>query len=118
MRDLLLVGAGGFLGATLRYGVSLAFAGSSFPYGTLLVNIVGSLAIGLLAGWIATGVVQDVHREFFAIGLLGALTTFATFSYETVALVQRGDMGLAGLSVLLNVVLSIGAAFLGLRLVS
>ncbi len=123
MREFLLVGTGGFLGAIARYSVSLAFAGSgpplsTLPVATLLVNVVGSFAIGTVAGWIETGSLEDAHRQFLAVGLLGALTTFSTFSLETLALLRVGSYGIAGLFILLNVALSLGAARLGLALTS
>ena len=86
--QILLVGAGGFVGSVLRYGLSgavhrlLPFA--AFPYGTLAVNVVGCLAIGLLAGWSeARQVIGPELRLFLFIGLLGGFTTFSTFGYET-----------------------------------
>jgi CrcB protein len=116
MREFLIVGTGGFIGAVFRYGVSLAFAGSGFPIATLVVNVVGSFAIGLMAGWVESGTLEEAHRQFLAIGLLGALTTFSTFSLETLDLLRAGSYGAAGASVLLNVVLALGAARIGLAL--
>ena len=113
---VLLTGAGGFLGAMFRYGVSLAFAGSGFPIATLVVNVVGSFVIGLLAGWVETGALEEAHRQFLVIGLLGALTTFSTFSLETLYLLRAGSYVAAGASVALNVVLALGAARLGLAI--
>lgn len=118
MRELLIVGTGGFLGAIGRYGVSLAFAGSAFPYATLIVNVVGSFAIGLVAGWVESGTLEEAHRQFVAVGLLGALTTFSTFSLETLMLLRAGSYAMAGASVVLNVALALGAARIGLALTS
>ncbi|MDA8592422.1 CrcB family protein [Planctomycetota bacterium] len=117
MRDLLFVGCGGFIGAVARYGVSRALAGAALPFGTLLVNVVGSLAIGALWAWIEAGNGHESHRQFVAVGLLGALTTFSTFSLEVVLLMRDGSMGTAALVVALNVVLAVGAARLGMALV-
>lgn len=114
MRDLLLVGAGGFLGAILRYLAATALAAGSFPWATLLVNVVGSFGIGCAAGFLEKGSWSEVQRHFVAVGLLGALTTFSTFSLETISLLRGGQHGAALVSVLLNVVLSLAAARAGL----
>ncbi|MFT6831092.1 MAG: CrcB protein [Planctomycetota bacterium] len=116
MRELLLVGAGGFVGAILRYLTALWLAGTTFPFATLLVNVVGSFCIGALAGAMEKGSWVEAHRHFIAVGLLGALTTFSTFSLETVALLRGGQHGAAALSILLNVALALGAARAGLAL--
>lgn len=114
MRDLLFVGCGGFIGAVVRYGVSRALAGAALPLGTLAVNVVGSFAIGALWAWLEAGEGQEAHRHFVAVGLLGALTTFSTFSLEVVLLMRDGALGTAALVVALNVVLAVGAARLGM----
>ena len=114
MRDLLLVGSGGFVGAVLRYLVARGLAGSAFPYATLLVNVVGSFVLGLVAGHLENGSLGEAHRHLIAIGLLGALTTFSTFSLETVTLMKDGQHGAAALSIVLNVVLALAAARVGL----
>ncbi|MDG1490540.1 MAG: fluoride efflux transporter CrcB [Planctomycetota bacterium] len=117
MRDLLFVGCGGFIGAVARYGVSRALAGAALPLGTLLVNVAGSFAIGALWAWMEAGSGQETHRQFVAVGLLGALTTFSTFSLEAVLLMREGALGAAALVVVLNVVLALGAARLGMAVV-
>ena len=116
MQEVLLVGAGGFVGAVLRYLVSLALASWAFPLATLIVNVVGSFTIGYVAGLMEKGSLDGVHRHFVAVGLLGALTTFSTFSLETIALLKAGSHGAAALSVVLNVVLALFAARAGLAL--
>ncbi len=118
MRELLLVGAGGFVGAILRYAMALWLAGASFPYATLAVNVVGSFGIGCVAGVLEKGSWTDAHRHFVAVGLLGALTTFSTFSLETISLMRGGQHGVAAASVLLNVALALLAARAGLALAS
>jgi len=117
MTQLLAVGLGGFVGATLRWWltslVETRFAGS-FPLGTLAVNLLGCLLIGVL--W---GVVEDLEalsenaRLFLSVGLLGGLTTFSTFGLETVVLWREGEAAAVLAYVGANVVLGVGAVFLG-----
>lgn len=89
----LLIGIGGFLGANARYLVAVWVAerlGSVFPYGTLIINVSGSFMMGFLEGAIAEGIlVHPNWRLFFAIGFLGAYTTFSTFSFENFMLIQE-----------------------------
>jgi fluoride exporter len=89
----LLIGIGGFLGANARYFVAVWVAerlGSVFPYGTLIINVSGSFILGFLGGAIAEGIlVHPNWRLFFAIGFLGAYTTFSTFSFENFMLIQE-----------------------------
>ncbi len=105
---------GGGLGALLRFGVgkwTLAWFGPGFPVGTLAVNVVGSLAIGLAVGALE-GVGQPA-KLFFITGLLGGFTTFSAFSLDAITLWQRGQSAQAALYVGLSVVLSLAAAFAG-----
>ena len=119
MQAFLLVGAGGALGAMLRYGVS-SLAGhlwpSPFPYATLFVNVVGSLAMGVLVGLLARTLppMQNEIRLFIAVGVLGGFTTFSAFSLDAVTLVERGQWGLSAPCMLLAVGLAVGALFAGL----
>lgn len=89
----LLIGIGGFLGANARYLVAVWVAerlGSAFPYATLIINVSGSFILGFLGGAIAEGIlVHPNWRLFFAIGFLGAYTTFSTFSFENFMLIQE-----------------------------
>jgi fluoride exporter len=89
----LLIGIGGFLGANARYLVAVWVAerlGSGFPYGTFIINVSGSFLLGVLGGAIAEGsLVHPNLRLFFAIGFLGAYTTFSTFSFENFTLIQE-----------------------------
>ena len=115
----LLIALGGAGGATLRYFLSemiLSLAGRGFPYATLSVNIIGSFVMGLLYGAIQHEVVVIVPwRTFLGIGFLGALTTFSTFSLDTLLLLQQGDWFKAALNVILNVFVCIFVAWLGLQ---
>ncbi len=117
MKNLLFVAMGGAVGAMLRYGISsgiYTWFGRGFPYGTLAVNLLGSFAIGLLSILLIEkfNVPHEV-RLALVVGVLGALTTFSTFSWDTLDLMQQGMMQKAFLNVLLNVVICIGAAWAG-----
>lgn len=116
---IVAIALGGAIGAVLRFGVvqtSLRLWGTGFPVGTLLVNVVGSLAMGLAVEWLAARGMSDLWRGFVTVGLLGAFTTFSTFSLDIALLHGRGEMALAALYVMLSVCLSVGALFLGLWL--
>lgn len=113
------VGAG--LGGMLRHGVnraSLAWLGPAFPYGTLFVNIVGALMMGVVAELFVTkgGGSQD-FRLFLTTGVLGGFTTFSAFSLDAVLMWQRNDHAALASYVVASVVLSIGALFIGMAAV-
>ncbi|AVO44699.1 fluoride efflux transporter CrcB [Phreatobacter cathodiphilus] len=123
MTKLLLVFLGSGIGGAARYGVnvwSLKAFGPGFPAGTLIVNVVGGLAMGLIAGWLAFRASvpwsQDL-RLFLTTGILGGFTTFSAFSLDAVTLIERGDYGAAALYVVLSVVLSIAAVAVGLAVI-
>jgi CrcB protein len=113
----MLVGAGGFVGSVLRYALSGLVhraAGTAFPYGTLVVNVTGCLAIGLLGGLTELRQVAGPElRLFLLIGILGGFTTFSTFGYETLALLRDGDLMKAVANAGLHLTLGLGAAWLG-----
>ena len=116
----LIVFLGAGAGGALRHGTNLASArlfGLGFPTGTLIVNIVGSFAMGLLAGYFAArpGVPQHL-RLFLATGVLGGFTTFSAFSLDAALLVERHAYVLAAAYVLGSVVAGISALFIGLGL--
>jgi CrcB protein len=120
MTRFLLVAIGGALGSMARYGVGLAaarlFPGGTWPWGTLTVNVVGGLAMGLLVGGLGlrAGAGQETLRLFAAVGVLGGFTTFSAFSLETVLMIERRDYGLAAAYVGLSVVLAVAALMVGL----
>jgi len=114
------VAAGAALGAVGRYvavGLVAQWLGHGFPYGTLAVNVVGSFAMGLIVelGALAWQPSPEL-RAFLAVGVLGAFTTFSTFSLDAVLLYQRGELAAAALYIAASVVLSIGAFFAALHL--
>ena len=117
MKTVLFVAAGGMVGAVLRYlGSSLAVKvlGEGFAYGTLLVNVVGCLAIGVLAGWgFAAWQENPQMRLFLVTGVLGSLTTFSSFGWETVQYLQAGRWQLAFFNVALNLLLGLLAVYGG-----
>ena len=117
----LIVFLGGGLGAALRHGINLASArafGTGFPYGTLLINITGSLVMGLAAAYFAfKGDASQHWRLFLATGILGGYTTFSTFSLDAALLYERGEIGPAAIYVLASVALSIAGLFAGFALV-
>lgn len=115
---IVFVGAG--IGGAIRHGVNVAFRalGSGFPYGTLLINVVGSLAMGLLAGLFALKFDPGQSwRLFLTTGILGGFTTFSTFSLEAVVLYERGELVSMAAYVIASVMLSIGGLFAGLFIV-
>jgi CrcB protein len=94
MFNVLLVALGGGLGAAARFGVSLAIParGDAWPLATFLINVSGSLAIGILAGWLSTrGEAGEQWRLFLGVGVLGGFTTFSAYSLETVRMIERND---------------------------
>ncbi len=123
MKDILLVGLGGFIGSVARYkltGVFLhATAQGKFPFGTFAVNVIGCLVAGVLAGLVEKhGLFAPETRLFLFAGLLGGFTTFSAFGLDTVLLVRRGDYAMAATYAGASVLLGIVAVWLGIRLVS
>ncbi|HCE3689575.1 TPA: fluoride efflux transporter CrcB [Vibrio parahaemolyticus] len=114
------IALGGAIGACSRYLVSefcVLLFGRGFPYGTLTVNVVGSFIMGLLiAAFESEILATEPWRQVIGLGFLGALTTFSTFSMDNVLLIQQGAFFKMGLNILLNVVLSISAAWIGFQL--
>ncbi|EGR2695502.1 fluoride efflux transporter CrcB [Vibrio parahaemolyticus] len=114
------IALGGAIGACSRYLVSefcVLLFGRGFPYGTLTVNVVGSCIMGLLiAAFESEILATEPWRQVIGLGFLGALTTFSTFSMDNVLLMQQGAFFKMGLNILLNVVLSISAAWIGFQL--
>lgn len=120
MREFLLIGVGAVLGANLRYWVAGYFAdrlGLAFPYGTLFINITGSFLLGFILTLLANRLVADpTIRLLVGTGFLGAYTTFSTFSYDTISLLQRDDVMLAAVNAGASLFGSLLAAYLGVVL--
>ena len=121
MEKIFLVGTGGFIGAVLRYFVSGYVQEwtkhKSFPFGTLAVNLIGCLVIGLLSQIAETrGVFTGESRSMLFIGVLGAFTTFSSFSNETINLMQDGKSSLAMMSVGAHLLLGLAAVRVGRNL--
>lgn len=118
MGRLLLVCLGGAVGTGLRYavaGLAARWLGADFPYGTLLVNLGGSYLIGLVQEvGTATLLVPEPARLFLAVGVMGGLTTYSSFSYETVRLLEAGSWGQALANVVLTTALCVGLCLLGI----
>jgi CrcB protein len=109
MLNFIAVGAGGFIGACLRYVISKALARAFpfFPFGTLLSNVIAGLLIGIIVGAERqTPLLAETGKAFVAVGILGGLSTFSTFSLETVNMIERGAFSQA----LLNTFLNLGAS--------
>ena len=121
MKSYLLVFVGGGIGASLRHAVNMISArglGTAFPWGTFIINISGSLVMGLIAGYLAfKGGASQPWRLFVMTGILGGYTTFSAFSLDAALLYERGEIGSALFYVLGSVVLSIAGLFAGLALV-
>ena len=115
---ILAVGAGGFCGAIARYLIALGFeplvGRIGFPFGTMVANVLGCAAIGVLSGLVLTRDAFSVEMRLLLItGLLGSLTTFSTFSFESVALMRRGRVDLALFNVGVHLALGLGAVAVG-----
>lgn len=120
MTQTLAIAAGGAIGALLRFWMSsgvYAVLGRGFPYGTLAVNVLGSLLMGYLyIAMLERLALSAEWRAFALVGLLGAFTTFSTFSIETLNLLEQADYGKALINMLLSVVACVAAAYVGVLL--
>lgn len=113
----LLIAAGGFLGAMLRYSVSIFIPEQSFPYATFSINIIGSFFMGLILVYCyKRWATRPGFRLFFAVGLLGSFTTFSTFTLETLNLLNLGHIFDAITYFILSPLLGILAAMLGVKI--
>jgi len=118
MNAYLLVGIGGALGAMARYwaGTAIGSHSSGFPTSIFLINIVGSIAMGVLVGVLArtTPQYQNEIRLFVAVGIFGGFTTFSSFSLDAITLMERGDYLLATVYIVGSVLLSLAGLMMGL----
>ncbi|MBL7852110.1 MAG: fluoride efflux transporter CrcB [Cyclobacteriaceae bacterium] len=119
MKMLLIIGAGSFLGGIARYGLSQVIQArllSSFPYGTLTVNVIGCFFIGMVYALTDRGNLAEGWRLFLVTGILGGFTTFSAFSHETVAMLRDGQTVEALAYVAGSVIVGLAATFLGISL--
>ena len=118
MREFLIIGFGGFIGAILRYIISgIVPVKFGIPAGTFVVNLIGSFIVGFI---MYSSMIIDIPPEYRLLvitGFCGALTTFSTFGYETFSLLEEGDIVRFILNILLNVFGCVGMVYLG-RMVS
>jgi CrcB protein len=116
--NYLIVFLGAGIGGAFRHGINVLAAkwlGAGFPFGTLTINVLGSLLMGVLAGYFALkGEASQAWRLFLTTGILGGFTTFSTFSLETASLYERGAVGSAIGYVVASVAISLAAVFIGL----
>lgn len=121
MRELLIVGVGGFVGAVGRYwlaGWVHRFTTAGFPWGTLTVNLAGCLLLGMVMSLAETRLAPSPEaRTFLTIGVFGSFTTFSTLSYETVELVRQSQLGAAAANAVGSLVLGLAALVAGRALI-
>ena len=117
MKALIFIAMGGAIGAVLRYGASLgvySLMGRGFPYGTLFVNVTGSLLMGLLGVMMLERFnIGPEWRAAVLVGVLGSFTTFSTFSIETLNLLEQGDVMRAVVNIVLSVLVCLAAVWFG-----
>ncbi len=122
MRNVLIVGLGGFVGAMLRYAVcacTARFWGTTFPLGTLLVNIAGCFIIGIVMGYHTSGnAISASLRLFLIAGILGGFTTFSAFGYESVNLAVNGHFFRFAGNILLHIFVGFSAVYAGIKIAS
>ena len=120
MHESLWVMAGGATGALMRYQLgrmALRLWGPDYPYGTLLANVLGGFAMGVLVGWLARAGGSEAMRLLLAVGVLGGFTTFSAFSLEVVLMIERGAAMQAAGYIALSVLGAVIALFAGLSAV-
>jgi len=115
--EYLVIGIGGFLGANTRYlvaGWAARRFGATFPYGTFIINISGSFILGFFMAFLRDrAFIHPNYRLFFAIGFLGAYTTFSTFTYESLRLLQDGSLLLGFTNILASIIIGLVGVFIG-----
>ena len=120
LKNFLAISVAAIVGANLRYLLSRIAArqfGSVFPYGTLLINVVGSFIVGFFIIWTTERVLIDPRwRLLVVIGFCGSFTTFSSYAFETMAYFEQGQWGLMAVNILSNNLLCLGAALAGMAL--
>jgi CrcB protein len=117
LKNILLVAAGGGIGAVLRYGIYFFSKPQAFPYSTLLINIAGSFLLGMIMAMsLKSESMGEGTKLFLATGICGGFTTFSTFSFENITLLQQGRYNLAFIYILASMLAGIFAAWLGFKL--
>lgn len=119
MSGFLWVGLGGLLGSIARYAVALSISGTEtgrFPWATFIVNCVGCLLIGLLAGWFARAPVPEGARLFLITGVLGGFTTFSAFGLESLSLLRKGELALGLLYIQGSMLVGALAVWIGIQI--
>ena len=120
MSPLLYVMVGGAVGSGARYltgRAMLSLLGPDYPFGTLAVNLIGGLLMGVLVGVLARNTASETWRLLLGVGVLGGFTTFSSFSLDVVTMIERGAIGVAFGYVLVSVIGSVAALFAGLSAV-
>lgn len=120
MYQMFIVGIGGFLGSVLRYllsgWITRHFANTALPFGTILVNLIGCFAVGILGGIVSKAYILSFEQRLFLFtGVLGGFTTFSAFGLETVYSMRQGDLATASLNVVLSVGIGCLLCFAGFR---
>jgi CrcB protein len=120
VKNILFVAAGGSIGAALRYWIYYLLKPQPFPYATLMINIAGSFLLGIIMALSLREhtILPESFKLFLATGICGGFTTFSTFSYENIYLLQSGKHTLAFIYILASVVAGISAAWLGFKLIN
>ncbi len=113
MVNLLLVGAGGFLGAISRYGISQIFHPSKLHFGTIAVNLIGCLLIGIAFGFLSRDAMAKPAQLLLITGFLGGFTTFSTFGLDTLKMIHQGAIGTAIIYVAISAILGIALVAAG-----
>ena len=117
MIRIIYIAVGGAIGAVLRYwvsGIAYSILGTTFPYGTLSVNVIGSFFIGIFFELLEETALSPDIRMLIFVGIFGAFTTFSSFSLETINLFRDGEIWLGSWNIILNNTLGIGSAIIGI----